>query len=123
VVAASEKCRKWPVTELERAGKRIEVEQPEKLALEIKGTKWIFTGVQKGDIIALDPSADPKCMDIKSVEKGRNGQIDEAIYKIEGDVLRICLYQGKGKHRPVRFKTTAEQSDTILGVLKKAKKE
>ncbi len=112
----------WLLKKVESAGKKVE-NIDEKVVLEIKGNKWIFTGQLKGEIIALDPATDPKCLDIKSVEKGRKGQVDEAIYKIDGDTLTICLYQGKGKQRPTRFEATAEQPDTILVVFRKATKE
>jgi uncharacterized protein (TIGR03067 family) len=112
----------WVLKESERAGSKVQ-HSDTTLVLEIKGNKWIFTGQEKGQIIALDPKTDPKCLDIKSVEKGRDGQVDEAIYKIDGNTLTVCLYQGKGKQRPTRFEATAEQPDTILAVLKKAKQE
>jgi uncharacterized protein (TIGR03067 family) len=95
---------KWRVVKL--AGKGMEQiltpNDPELIG-EFKGRKWIFTGVDKGEIVALDPEKKPKCIDIKRLEAGRPDTIDEAIYKIEGDTLTICLYQGKGKNRPADF--------------------
>ena len=112
----------WVAQQFERQGKKIEVKDA-KFILEFKGNKWIFTGKEKGEIIALDPKTTPKCMDLRSTEEGRKGQVDEAIYKVEGDVLTICLYQGKGKQRPANFETSPEQADTILIVLQRVKKE
>jgi uncharacterized protein (TIGR03067 family) len=91
------------------------------LVMEMKPDgKWIFTGVDKAVVVALDPAANPKCMDLKSVEKGRDGAVDEAIYKIDGDTLTVCLYQGKGKQRPTTFDPPKER-DTILVVFKRVK--
>jgi len=112
----------WVLKEGQRYGKKFEVSD-EKLVLEIKGTKWIFTGQEKGEFIALDPTTDPKCYDLKSAEEGTKGQVKEGIYKIDGDTLTVCIHEGKEKQRPTRFETTAEQPDTILVVLKKVKKE
>src|SRR5262249_29200373 len=63
-----------------------------KLILTFKGDKWIFTGAEKGIITAIDPKSRPKCMEIKSTEEGKRGKMDHAIYKLEGDILTICLY-------------------------------
>ena len=114
----------WLVQEIEARGQRYDCkETTPKMILEIKGDKWIFTGQEKGEITALDPKTNPKCMDLRSVEEGRKGQVDEAIYKIEGDVLTICLYQGKGKQRPTRFEASPDLADTILVVCQRVKKE
>ena len=91
--------------------------------LEINGNKWIFTGKENGEIIAINSKSNPKCLDLKSVEEGRKGQVDEAIYKIDRDTFTICWYQGQGKQRPTEFKTSPEQPDTILMVFKRATKE
>lgn len=108
----------WVVTELGRAGEVVAVKD-EKEVLQIKNARWIFDGVDKGEVIALDPKANPKCFDLKSIEQGRKGEIDEGIYKLEGDTLTVCYHQGRGKQRPTRFETKAENPDTILAVLKR----
>jgi len=112
----------WVLKSAERYGMKVEV-GGENYVLEIKGVKWIFTGKEKGEFVAIDPKADPKRFDIKSVEEGRNGQVDEAIYKIEGDTLTVCLNQGKEKQRPARFKTGPDQPGTILAVFERVKKK
>jgi uncharacterized protein (TIGR03067 family) len=89
----------WHAKELGRRGKTVDVNDA-KMTLEIKGNKWIFTGQEKGEIVAIDPKTDPLCLDIKSVEEGRKGQVDEAIFKIDGDTLTICLHQGKDSNAP-----------------------
>ena len=113
---------KWVAKELQRDGKTIDVKDHE-FVLEIKGDKWIFVGREKAVFIALDPTTDPKCVDLKSVEKGREGQVDEGIYKLDGETLTICLHQGDGKSRPTKFETSPEQPDTILAVFERPKKK
>ena len=111
----------WVLKEGQRHGQTFEVN--EKLVLEIKGAKWIFQGKEKGEFIAIYPETDPKCYDLKSSEEGTKGQVHEGIYKIDGDILTVCIHEGKEKQRPTLFETTAEQPNTILAVLKKVKKE
>jgi uncharacterized protein (TIGR03067 family) len=112
---------KWKVQKMATAGMEhtLGPNDPE-LVMELKDGKWIFTGVEKAVVVALDPTADPKCIDLKSVEKGRNGAVDEAIYKLDGDTLSVCLYQGKGKQRPTSFDAPKER-DTVLVVMKRFK--
>jgi uncharacterized protein (TIGR03067 family) len=86
----------------------------------VKDRKWFFTGVEKAVIASIDPKTDPKCLDLKSVEKGRDGAVDEAIFQLDGDTLTICFCQGQGKNRPTTFDKPKEK-DTILIVLKRVK--
>jgi uncharacterized protein (TIGR03067 family) len=101
----------------ERNGLKFEFQSADpEMVLEIKGDKWIFTGQEKGKIIAIDS----KTLDIKSSEQGRAGEVDEGIYKLTGDTLTICIYQGNGKKRPTEFESKDE--DTRVAVFKRAKK-
>jgi uncharacterized protein (TIGR03067 family) len=112
---------KWVVREFGRYGTKVDLAGEPELLLEIKDTKWIFTGEEKGEIVAIYPDGDPKCLDIKSVEERRKGRVDEAIYKLEGDTLTICWHQGKDKKRPGRFETNADEPDTVLAVFQRVK--
>ncbi len=112
----------WVAEEFGRYGKKFDVKE-DKLVLEIKGTKWIFTEQEKAEFVAFDPTTTPKCVDLKSVEEARKGAVDEAIYKIDGDTLTICLHQGKEKQRPTTFETSPKTPDTILMVFKRVKKK
>lgn len=107
---------KWVLEGGERNGTKLDfnLEEP-KLVLEIRENKWIFTGQEKGKIIAMDS----KILDIKSLEEGRVGQVDEGIYKLTGDTLTICIYQGNGKNRPTEFESKNE--DTIVAVFNRLK--
>jgi uncharacterized protein (TIGR03067 family) len=91
---------------------------------EFTGRKWLLgtaaKRVEKAEIVALDPTTDPKCIDLKSLEKARDGDVYEAIYQMDGDTLIICLYQGKGKQRPTSFENPKDQ-DTVMVVMKRVK--
>jgi uncharacterized protein (TIGR03067 family) len=110
----------WVLVRGERNGMKVDfTELKEQLILEIKDNKWIFTGADKGRIVAIDPKNNPKSMDIKSIEEGRKGAVDEAIFKFDDDTLTICLNQGMDKKRPTEFKSV--ESDVIVMVLKRKK--
>lgn len=113
---------RWMVKAMGRYGRKIDAAD-EKLLLEVTDTKWTFTGIEKGNFVAFDGKANPKCFDLKSVEKGRDGAVDEAIYKIEGDTLTICLHQGKKKTRPTTFETSPDAPDNILMIFERIKKK
>lgn len=111
---------KWKLVLAVRDGKeeKFGKDDPELIG-EFKGGKWLFTDVEKAEVVALDPKAEHKTIDLKSLEKARGDDVvDEAIFKLDGNTLTICLYQGKGKNRPTEF-DTKKNSDTILLVLER----
>jgi uncharacterized protein (TIGR03067 family) len=107
----------WVLQGGEKNGTKLELEPGDpKMVLEIRGDKWIFMGQDKGRIIAIYS----RNLDTKSSEDGRVGEVDEGIYKLNGDTLTICYYQGQGKKRPTEF--ASKDDDTILVVLKRSKR-
>lgn len=113
----------WRVVQIEARGLTHKfTDADETDVLEIKGNKWIVSGQQKCEIVALDPKTDPKCLDMKSVKEERKGRVAEYIYRIDGDTLTICWYQGNGKQRPTVF-ASSKEAQTVLIVLKRTYKE
>jgi uncharacterized protein (TIGR03067 family) len=114
---------KWKVVKICAKGMEY---QPEKgdpeLIGEFKGRTFSFTGAEKAEVVAIDPTTDAKCLDMKSLEKARNGVVDEGIFKLDGDTLTICFYQGQGKNRPASFDVPKEP-DTVLAVFKRVVEE
>lgn len=111
---------KWKVEKMATDGKEFTPDKEDELIVEIKGRKWSFTGQEKAEIVLIDTTTNPKCLDMKSVEKAREGVVDEGVYELEGDTLKVCWYQGKGKKRPTSFATPKER-DTILCILRRVK--
>jgi uncharacterized protein (TIGR03067 family) len=111
----------WVVQRIETKDGKQEPGDGEQISLIIKGAKWTFGTLEEGEVVALDPSANPKLLDFKSVRKGRADKVNEAIYKVDGDTLIICIYQGKDKKRPTSFDKPTE-GDTVLWTLKRPKK-
>lgn len=113
---------KWRVEKMATAGKELFPDKDSDFVVEIKGRTWIFAGQEKAEIIEIDPTTNPKCLDTKSVEEGRRGVVDENVYELDGDTLKVCFYQGKGKNRPTSFDVPKEK-DTILVVMKRIKEK
>jgi uncharacterized protein (TIGR03067 family) len=111
----------WVVQRIETKDGKHEPADGESITLTIEGTKWTFGTLQSGEVVALDPSADPKLLDLKSVRKGREDTVNEAVYRVDGDTLVICIYQGKDKKRPTSLDKPTE-GDTTLWTLKRSKK-
>ena len=107
---------KWVLSQGEKNGTKVEKQEQDNLVLEIREHKWIFTGQEKATITAIDS----KIIDLKSCEQGRVGRVDEGIYKLEGDRLTFCVYQGDGKKRPTEF--TSTDDDTVLVVFERLKR-
>jgi uncharacterized protein (TIGR03067 family) len=111
----------WVVQQIETKDAKQEPGADERMVLTIQGRSWTFGTFQKGEIVALDPNTQPKLLDLKSIRRGRPSLVNEAVYQIDGDILHICIYQGKDKKRPTNLKKPTE-GDTVLWTLKRSKK-
>lgn len=91
--------------------------------IEFKGRKLLMNDKEVMDVAALDPSTDPKIIDIKALQAmgvTTKGQVYEAIYKLDGDALVMAVYVGEGKKRPEKFESP-EGSGTVVVTLKRVK--
>jgi len=112
---------KWTVESLTVAGKNEYADGAPKIVLVFKGNKG---DVEAGNVvleyskftISLDPSTDPKCMDLTF---GKAGVTFEAIYEVKGDDLRICVHL-EPRNRPTEF-ASPEGSKAALAVAKRQK--
>ena len=97
--------------------------------LTIDGAKWEIRPKdseevrERAVIIALDPSTDPKILDLKTIPRNpkREGSVVEGIYKIDGDTLVLVTYVGRDKKRPADFDVPKE-TETFVWTLKRVKK-
>jgi uncharacterized protein (TIGR03067 family) len=113
----------WRVTHFEEEGKPNPPESLKTITYVFaNGTVTIKDGGKpldkKAGTYRLDPSKDPKRIDLKS-----EGEEDGlGIYQLEGDRLSICAPLGSGKiERPKEFKTGAK-SGLMLIRLERIKK-
>jgi uncharacterized protein (TIGR03067 family) len=91
--------------------------------VEFKGSKANVNGKEFFLIAALDPSTDPKCIDLKSaVDQGQitKGTVFESIYKLDGEELIIAINIGGDKKRPAKFESEKD-SGVVVVTMKKEK--
>jgi uncharacterized protein (TIGR03067 family) len=77
----------------------------------------------------LDPSKKPAWMDL--IDPDNKGQVNHAIYRLEGDRLTICVSRkfepNKPEERPVKFTTKREDNKDlpglVMGIYMRQKKE
>jgi uncharacterized protein (TIGR03067 family) len=97
----------WLPRTAELGGKAFPDEVRKAIRLEIKGDQYtVMVGAQADrGTCKLDPSTNPKALEITGTEGPNKGKTIPAIYERKGDTLRIC-YDLSGKGRPTEFKST-----------------
>jgi uncharacterized protein (TIGR03067 family) len=99
----------WVAAALEVRGQKLPEETVKQYKLTIKGNQWTVSSNMKEDKITfkLDPSKDPKAIDLTYV--GPLGKESNwlGIYKLEGDTLTMIRVPGI-LERPKEFKTTPQ---------------
>jgi RNA polymerase sigma-70 factor (ECF subfamily) len=87
---------------------------------KVEGDSVVKTkdGIEITSTIKIDPSQDPKAIDLKTTTGGKE-KITLNIYKLDGDTLTVCKTVN-GKERPTEFKTTKEEG--LLAEYKRVKK-
>jgi uncharacterized protein (TIGR03067 family) len=88
--------------------------------------KWIRYGddKKKGAVgrYTLDPKADPKAIDLIGRTDIPDYPAIQAIFKVEGNTLTICMPQDQRKVRPIDFEMPKD-NQTAVYVFKRVKKD
>jgi uncharacterized protein (TIGR03067 family) len=108
----------WKLTALELNGEKQE--PGEGITLVISGDRLtIAEGVRFR--LTVDPTADPKVLDLTRLTEDDKGPVLEGIYALRGETLTLCLYGGEGpKSRPTEFEAKPG-SGRVLAVLQRQK--
>lgn len=96
----------WKPVTAELAGKPLPDAVVKAMKMILTDGKYTVTiGEQKDEgTVTLDPSREPRAMDIKGAKGPNTGKTFLAIYELNDATLRICYDLG-GKERPKEFKT------------------
>jgi uncharacterized protein (TIGR03067 family) len=119
----------WDYVKAQAKGQAIDIENEKPHFVTVSGTLWEVRAKgaervrESARIVALDPSTDPKLIDIRSIPGNpqREGTLLEGIYKLDGDTLVIAFYYGRDKKRPADF-DEPKDTETIVWTLKRIKK-
>jgi len=97
----------WTMSALEVEGKQVPPEKIEGTTLTIKGDKYIVTVKDKKHevTITLDPSKEPKSIDMSFPDGPNAPKVGRGIYKLEGDTFILCRAQATEGERPTEFGT------------------
>ena len=98
----------WTLSSGEMNGKELTEKQLKGGKLVIKGENYTVTLPEQEPVKGkqkLDPSKDPKTIDIKDSSGPHKDKTCLGIYEIKGDELRVTFAEA-GKPRPTKFATT-----------------
>jgi uncharacterized protein (TIGR03067 family) len=97
----------WVMAALEVEGQQVPEAKIQGTTLTVKGDKYIVTtGGKKHEVtIALDPTKDPKAINMAFPDGPNLPKIGKAIYKLEGDTFILCRTQSTEGDRPAQFGT------------------
>ena len=101
----------WEVDWIEAVGRRVEWR---KGVLAFRGKQRLTrkhgdTKYEDGGSLEIDPTCTPKVIDFINKD-GRK----EGIYKLEGDTMLWCVYEGPGKNRPLEFRAGPDSRNVLI---------
>lgn len=99
----------WDVKSIEVKGKKINAPEGKGGSIVFaKGMKVVMKDPNKEDEhgkYKIDTSKNPKQLDLIQLKDGKDGDVMQAIYEIEGDMLRLGFpVEGPKGKRPTEFK-------------------
>jgi uncharacterized protein (TIGR03067 family) len=112
----------WKLSAGEAEGKALSAKQLKDGKLVIKGDDYTVTLADRGPVTGtqkLDPTKEPKTIDIMDASGPNKGKACLGIYELKGDEFRVA-FAPPWKPRPTKF-TTAPDSGQWMHVWKRVK--
>jgi uncharacterized protein (TIGR03067 family) len=112
----------WTVASGEHNGEKVPEEQIKLIKLTIKDDKMT---VKRGDetifagTVKVDPTTNPKQIDVTVTEGEGKGKTRQAIYALDGDTMKLC--HGEDDQPRPKELASKKADNTALMVLKRAK--
>ncbi len=106
----------WAVASMEREGRRTGAEIVAEITRVVDGEHVTWKRVGKpfaGTTVKLDPSANPKAIDVTPDGGGSRDKPVLGIYKLDGDSLTICMADAD-LPRPVGFSSAKGSKQTLM---------
>ncbi len=98
----------WRWEAMVNEGQEVPAEQMKDARLIIGDNgEWSVTGAggELGGTMTLDPSKNPKTMDVKFERGPEKGETSLGIYELTNDTWKICFGLRKANGRPTEFKS------------------
>jgi uncharacterized protein (TIGR03067 family) len=97
----------WTIAALEVNGVDVPAKKLEGTTLTIKGDQYVVTMKDRtfANAIKLDPSKDPKEIDMTPTDGDKKDLVHKGIYRIEKDTFKICRGLNPELARPNQFAT------------------
>ncbi len=110
----------WSVVSSERGGDKAPEDKIKMVKLTFQKDKLIAHQADKTIEMSytLDPSKNPKTIDITYLDGELKGESHLGIYSLDGDTLKICMH--RGTTRPMEFETKQDPQRHLI-VLKREK--
>ncbi|WP_406697063.1 TIGR03067 domain-containing protein [Singulisphaera sp. Ch08] len=105
----------WSLVSLDVNGESLS-DQPEAPSLLVSNALYVTVrdGRRTSYGFRLEPSTDPKAIELTLENGPDKGQILKGIYKLEGDLFTVCHGLTPQDDRPVEFSTGAESGHTLI---------
>ena len=115
----------WQMVSAERKGQPMPGFETQKLVIE--GDTLTFKqgdGVLFEGKITLDPSKQPKTLDMELIEDAQGhhkGEVSQGIYAVEGGTLKWCNASPGEPDRPREFSTNEEKNHMLVALTREKK--
>jgi uncharacterized protein (TIGR03067 family) len=99
----------WKVAELTEKGRRVPAKETDPIVVVIVGTRMTIRddGAAREEIVLkVDASKTPGAADFTYTKGPSTGNMERAIYSIDGDTLKFCINEAKDGPRPTAFAST-----------------